>query len=91
MRAAVLLNTGDEDLVLVDDIEVLPPGPTDVTIKIEATGVALATYVAPGVAHTIVREDDFYDMEVEGVRLVDFLATLVAGDVPADVRCSVCN
>ncbi|MEO6987234.1 MAG: Zn-dependent alcohol dehydrogenase [Aquihabitans sp.] len=39
MRAAVLLNTGDEELVLVDDIEVLPPGPTDVTIKIEATGV----------------------------------------------------
>lgn len=39
MRAAVLLKTGDEKLVLVDDIEVLPPGPTDVTIKIEATGV----------------------------------------------------
>ncbi len=39
MRAAVLLNTGDEELVLVDDIEVLPPGPTDVTTKIEATGV----------------------------------------------------
>ncbi len=39
MRAAVLLNTGDEKLELVDDIEVLPPGPTDVTIKIEATGV----------------------------------------------------
>ncbi|HEX2577776.1 MAG TPA: alcohol dehydrogenase catalytic domain-containing protein, partial [Aquihabitans sp.] len=39
MRAAVLLTTGDETLELVDDIEVLPPGPTDVTIKIEATGV----------------------------------------------------
>ncbi len=39
MRAAVLLTTGDEKLVIVDDIEVLPPGPTDVTIKIEATGV----------------------------------------------------
>ncbi|MCU1499506.1 MAG: Alcohol dehydrogenase GroES domain protein [Acidimicrobiales bacterium] len=39
MRAAVLLETGDEKLVLVDDIEVIPPGPTDVTIKIEATGV----------------------------------------------------
>lgn len=39
MRAAVLLTTGDEKLVLVDDIEVVPPGPTDVTVKIEATGV----------------------------------------------------
>jgi S-(hydroxymethyl)glutathione dehydrogenase / alcohol dehydrogenase len=39
MRAAVLNTTGDETLELVDDIEVLPPGPTDVTIKIEATGV----------------------------------------------------
>jgi S-(hydroxymethyl)glutathione dehydrogenase/alcohol dehydrogenase len=39
MRAAVLLNTGDEKLELVDDIEVLPPGPGEVTIKIEATGV----------------------------------------------------
>lgn len=39
MRAAVLNTTGDEKLELVDDVEVLPPGPTDVTIKIEATGV----------------------------------------------------
>jgi S-(hydroxymethyl)glutathione dehydrogenase/alcohol dehydrogenase len=39
MRAAVLQTTGDEKLELVDDIESLPPGPTDVVIKIEATGV----------------------------------------------------
>jgi S-(hydroxymethyl)glutathione dehydrogenase/alcohol dehydrogenase len=39
MRAALLHNTGDEKLELVDDIEVLPPGPGEVTIKIEATGV----------------------------------------------------
>ena len=29
-------------------------------------------------------------LEVEGVRLVDFLATLVDGDVPDDVRCVDC-
>ena len=58
---------------------------------IEAAGVPVASYVAPGSAHTIVMSDEFYDMEVEGVRLVDFLATLVAGDVPADVRCTVCR
>ena len=39
MRAAVLLNTGDEKLEIVDDLEVLPPGPGEVTVKIEATGV----------------------------------------------------
>jgi len=39
VRAAVLNKTGDEKLELVDDIEVIAPGPTDVTIKIEATGV----------------------------------------------------
>lgn len=39
MRAALLHETGDEKLEIVDDMEVLPPGPTDVTIKIEATGV----------------------------------------------------
>jgi hypothetical protein len=58
---------------------------------IEAAGVPVASYVAPGDAHTIVMSDAFYDMEVEGVRLVDFLATLVAGDVPADVRCTECR
>ena len=39
MRAAVLRNTGDEKLEVVDGIEPIPCGPTDVTIKIEATGV----------------------------------------------------
>jgi S-(hydroxymethyl)glutathione dehydrogenase/alcohol dehydrogenase len=39
MRAAVLRNTGDQKLEIVDDVELLPPGPTDVTVKIEATGV----------------------------------------------------
>src|SRR3954470_19571742 len=39
MRAAVLQTTGDQKLEIVDDLEVLAPGPTDVTIKIEATGV----------------------------------------------------
>lgn len=58
---------------------------------IEAAGVAVASYVAPGDAHTILMDDEFYAMEVEGVRLVDFLATLVAGNVPADVRCTECR
>lgn len=39
MRAALLHNTGDENLEVVDDVEVDAPGPGEVTIKIEATGV----------------------------------------------------
>ena len=39
MRAALLHNTGDEKLEIVDDVEVNVAGPGQVTIKIEATGV----------------------------------------------------
>lgn len=39
MRAALLHNTGDETLEIIDDLEVDAPGPGEVTIKIEATGV----------------------------------------------------
>lgn len=39
MRAAVLRNTGDERLEIVDGVEPIAVGPTDVKIKIEATGV----------------------------------------------------
>ncbi|MEZ5182084.1 MAG: Zn-dependent alcohol dehydrogenase [Acidimicrobiales bacterium] len=39
MRAALLHQTGDEKLEVVDDIEIAPPGPGEVTVKIEATGV----------------------------------------------------
>jgi hypothetical protein len=60
-------------------------------VDIEAEGVPVASFVAPGDEHTIVLQDEFYEMEVEGVRLVDFLSTLVAGEVPADVRCTVCR
>lgn len=71
----------DELVTLIDQSEA----------DIEAAGVPLATYVAPGTEHTIVGDDAFYDLEVEGVRLVDWLVALLAGDVPADVHCEVCN
>jgi hypothetical protein len=59
--------------------------------QIEAAGVPLASYIAPGNSHTVIGRDEFYQLEVEGVRLVDFLATLVRGDVPDDVRCVACT
>ncbi len=39
MRGALLHNTGDETLEIVDDLEVADPGPGQVKIQIEATGV----------------------------------------------------
>jgi hypothetical protein len=58
---------------------------------IEAAGVPIASFIAPGTTHTILGSDGFYDVEVGGVKLVDFLATLVGGGVPADVRCVDCG
>lgn len=59
--------------------------------EIEAAGVPVASYVAPGTTHTILGSNDFYSMDVAGVRLVDFVATLVGGGVPADVHCVECG
>jgi hypothetical protein len=59
--------------------------------QIEAAGVPVASYIAPGDGHTILGSDDLYDLEVEGVRLVDFFAALVRGEIPDDVRCTACR
>lgn len=58
--------------------------------QIEELGTPLASYVAPGSEHTIIGGDEVYEMEVEGVRLIDWITELVAGGVPADVRCVDC-
>ncbi|GIS33686.1 MAG: hypothetical protein Ct9H90mP5_01350 [Acidimicrobiaceae bacterium] len=39
MLAAVLRNTGDNDLEVTDTIQVNDPGPDDVIVKIYSTGV----------------------------------------------------
>lgn len=58
--------------------------------QVEAGGVPLAVYVAPGTEHTIIAQDEVYDMEVEGVRLIDWITELIDGGVPADVHCVDC-
>ena len=57
----------------------------------ESSGVPLATYVAPGTTHTIIADDAFYTMEVEGVRLVDWFTALLRGESPPDVHCVDCE
>ena len=59
--------------------------------QVEATGVPIATYVAPGTEHTIMAGNEVYEMEVEGVRLIDWITELIDGGVPADVHCVECE
>jgi hypothetical protein len=57
---------------------------------IEATGVRLHSYTAPGDDHGLFEFDKFYKIKVNGVRLVDWLDALVTGDAPQDVHCRRC-
>lgn len=71
----------DELVTLIDETEA----------QVEATGVPIASYVAPGTDHTIMGDDLVYELEVDGVRLIDWITRLVQGDTPDDVRCTVCT
>ena len=57
---------------------------------IEAAGVTEYSYTAPGTDHVIVGDDLFYTIEVNGVTLVDWVATLIAGAPLDDVHCDEC-
>ena len=55
MLAAVLRNTGDQDLDVTDTIEVNDPGPDDVVVKITHTGVCHTRFPrAPSIARAVV-------------------------------------
>jgi hypothetical protein len=58
---------------------------------IEAAGVVQHSYTAPGSDHTLVRKDDFYTMEVNGVTLVEWVEALIAGEPMEDVHCDDCE
>ncbi len=57
---------------------------------IEAAGVVLHSYTAPGQGHGILEYETFYDIEVNGVRLVDWVEVLIAGKPLDDVHCDEC-
>jgi hypothetical protein len=59
--------------------------------NVEAAGVNLDVYVAPGDQHTILLRPDVYELEVEGVRFLDWLTELVDGGTPGDVHCTECE
>lgn len=75
--------------VAADDLITLIDGNE---LSIEEAGVAIASYVAPGTRHTIAAEDDLYTMEVDGVRLIDWLTELINDPLPPpDVHCERCT
>jgi hypothetical protein len=58
---------------------------------IEAAGVVQHSYTAPGRDHGILDLDRFYEIEVNGVRLVDWVDALIAGEPLDDVHCDNCE
>jgi Pectinacetylesterase len=58
---------------------------------IEAAGVIQHSFTAPGNDHGILDDGPFYTMEVNGVRLVDWVESLIAGEQLDDVHCDDCH
>ncbi|MFI6942024.1 pectin acetylesterase-family hydrolase [Streptomyces sp. NPDC050418] len=60
---------------------------------IERAGVTVHSYTAPTDDHGIWEWDKFYGIEVEGVRLADWVADLASAgdDPPGDVHCKKCG
>ena len=58
---------------------------------IEAEGVDVSSYIAPGTVHTILGDDALYSLEVEGESFLDWLTAFVDGDEVGDVTCVDCE
>jgi Pectinacetylesterase len=58
---------------------------------IEAAGVTQHSYTAPSDDHGIFEFDKFYELQVNGVKLVDWVEALLAGEPLDDVHCDQCE
>jgi len=58
---------------------------------IEDARVVLHSYTAPSHHHGIFEWPVFYELKVNGVRLVDWVAALMAGEPLDDVHCEDCD
>ena len=58
---------------------------------IETAGMVLHSYTAPGNDHGIFEWDKFYEIEVNRIRLVDWVDALLAGAPLDDVHCDHCE
>jgi Pectinacetylesterase len=59
--------------------------------QIESAGVNMLSYIAPGDDHGALQYDSFYTEEVNGVKLVDWVTSLIAGKPVDDVHCQKCR
>jgi hypothetical protein len=58
---------------------------------IEEAGVDLLSYTAPGDGHGIFEWPRFYELVVNGEKLVDWVTRLIEGKQVADVHCTKCR
>jgi hypothetical protein len=58
---------------------------------IEKAGVDLHSYTAPGKGHGIFEWPRFYELEVNGEKLVDWVTRLIEGEPVDDVHCRRCR
>jgi hypothetical protein len=59
--------------------------------QIENAGVNLLSYTAPGDGHGIFEWGVFYELEVNGEKLVDWVSRLIEGEPLDDVQCQQCR
>jgi hypothetical protein len=59
--------------------------------QIERAGVEVHSYIAPGRSHIVLTDGPFYREQVNGRRLVDWVARLITGKPVDDVRCRKCG
>jgi Pectinacetylesterase len=60
-------------------------------VAIERTGVVLHSYTAPGHGHGIFEWPRFYELEVNGEKLVEWVRRLIEGKPVDDVHCGSCR
>jgi hypothetical protein len=56
--------------------------------KIQASTPTFSSFIAPGEQHCIVLFDNFYTVNTGGVRLVEWLNTMVNGEQPPNAACT---
>jgi hypothetical protein len=81
-RAAALLGIDPSTLLSVIDAN---------EAAIEKGGLVLHSYTAPGDGHRLLEWPRFYELEVNGEKLVDWVTGLVEGKSIDDVHCQECR
>jgi len=64
---------------------------TESETYIEAAGIDLPTYIAAGNNHTIDLQEEFYDLNVDGARFVDWLTAFINNEPIEDIHCAECG